>query len=263
MPSRRGITGMEAWSMGGRGAVEAICADSISHCDKECTVIMVEQIAMIPLFKDLPAKQLADLAGIVLQKTFKRAETIFSEGDQAAGFYVALSGRVKVFKLSGDGKEQILHIFGPGEPFGEVPVFAGTHFPAYAEALEESAVLFFPRKSFIDLIEKEPSLALNMLAVLSLRLRQFTHLIENLSLKEVPGRLAAYLLYLSENSNHSDELELDIAKGQLASLLGTIPETLSRILARLISQELIQVNGPKIKILDRQGLEALAEGGKL
>jgi CRP-like cAMP-binding protein len=224
---------------------------------------MVEQIGLIPLFKDLPAKQLADLAGIVVQKTFKRTETIFSEGDQAAGFYVALAGRVKVFKLSGDGKEQILHIFGPGEPFGEVPVFAGTHFPAYAEALEESTVLFFPRNSFIDLIKQEPSLALNMLAVLSLRLRQFTHLIENLSLKEVPGRLAAYLLYLSENSNRSDELELDIAKGQLASLLGTIPETLSRILARLISQELIQVNGPKIKILDRRGLEDLAEGGKL
>jgi CRP/FNR family transcriptional regulator, dissimilatory nitrate respiration regulator len=224
---------------------------------------MIEQIARIPMFKGLPQQQLKDLAGIVVPRSFKRVETIFSEGDEATGFFVVVSGRVKIFKLSGEGKEQILHIFGPGEPFGEVPVFAGTRYPAYAETLEETQALFFPRASFIALIRREPSLALNMLAVLSLRLRQFTHLIENLSLKEVPGRLAAYLLYLSENSSQTDDLELDVAKGQLASLLGTIPETLSRILAKLISQELIQVNGPKIKILDRQGLEDLAEGGKL
>jgi CRP-like cAMP-binding protein len=102
-----------------------------------------------------------------------------------------------------------------------------------------------------------------MLARLSLRLRQFTHLIEDLSLKEVPGRLAAYLLYLSEHNSGADSLELDITKGQLAALLGTIPETLSRILARLGQQEYIEVEGRKIRILNRQGLVSLAEGEKL
>jgi CRP-like cAMP-binding protein len=223
---------------------------------------MIEQIAAIPLFSGLPEEQLANLANIVVEQVVKRGETIFSEGDEATGFYAVVSGRIKIFKLSIEGKEQILHILGPGEPFGEVPVFVGAHFPAYAESLEPSRVLFFPRKSFIELIEGEPSLALNMLAVLSLRLRQFTHLIENLSLKEVPGRLAAYLLYLSEDSGGSDDVELDIAKGQLASFLGTIPETLSRIFAKMTNQDFIQVNGSQIKIVNREALEELAETGK-
>ncbi|MBW2040181.1 MAG: Crp/Fnr family transcriptional regulator [Deltaproteobacteria bacterium] len=219
---------------------------------------LIEHIAAIPPFEGLPREQHEDLARIVVDRSYKRGQIIFSEGDVGAGFYVVISGRVKIFKLSPDGKEQILHIFGPGEPFGEVSVFAGQRFPAHAEALEQSRVFFFPRDAFVELIKKDSSLALNMLAVLSRRLRRFTLLIEDLSLKEVPGRLAAYLLYLSEQRDRSKDLELDIPKGQLASLLGTIPETLSRILAKMIRQGLIQSDGPRIRILDRQGLEELA-----
>ena len=98
-----------------------------------------------------------------------------------------------------------------------------------------------------------------MLAVLSKRLRQFTSLIDDLSLKEVPGRLASHLLYLSELNKGSDHLSLTITKGQLASLLGTIPETLSRILTRMAGQGLIESRGNTIKILDREGLTALAD----
>ena len=198
---------------------------------------------------------------IVVDQVFRRGQIIFSEGDEGTGFYVVIWGRVKIFKLSSEGKEQILHIFGPREPFGEVPVFTGQHFPANAEAMEESRIFYFPRDSFIRLIEKNPSLALNMLAVLSRRLHRFTRLIDDLSLKEVPGRLASYLLYMSEQKRGSDELELNITKGQLASLLGTIPETLSRILGRMTRQGLIESEGPRIKILDRQGLEGLAGYG--
>jgi CRP/FNR family transcriptional regulator, dissimilatory nitrate respiration regulator len=224
---------------------------------------MIEQIALIPLFKGLPKEQLRDLLDISVEQVFGRGDTIFCEGDEGKGFYVVVSGRVKIFKLSSEGKEQILHILGPGETFGEVAVFAGKHFPAFAETMEASKIFFFPRNSFTALIQKEPSLALNMLAILSLRLRQFAQLVESLSLKEVPGRLAAYLLYLSAQNQASSDLELDISKGQLASVLGTIPETLSRILARMTAQELIQVSGSQIKIVHRQGLEDLAESGKL
>jgi CRP/FNR family transcriptional regulator len=85
-------------------------------------------------------------------------------------------------------------------------------------------------------------------------------LIESLSLKEVPGRLASYLLYLSDRNGSIDEFQLDIAKSQLASLLGTIPETLSRIFAKMDSKKLVEINGPRITILNRIGLEDLAEG---
>jgi CRP-like cAMP-binding protein len=111
------------------------------------------------------------------------------------------------------------------------------------------------------LIRKTPDLALNMLAVLSRRLRRFAHLIEDLSLKEVPARLAAYLLYLRQANEGSGNLELDIPKGQLASLLGTIPETLSRILSKMNKKGLIESDGPRIRLLDVRALEDLAESG--
>ena len=207
------------------------------------------------LFDGLPPEQLDHIVGIVMVKAFGRGETIFFEGDEGNGFYMVETGKVKIYKMSLSGKEQILHIFGPGEPFGEVPVFHGQPFPATAEALVKSIVLFFPRDKFMALIHKMPSVALNMLALLSMRLRRFTAQIENLSLKEVPARLAGYILYLMEEQQNDDMIELEISKGQLASLLGTIPETLSRIFARMSEEGLISVDGRVIHILDREGLE--------
>jgi CRP-like cAMP-binding protein len=222
---------------------------------------LTDQIAAIPLFQGLSRGEYEDLAMIVVDQVVRRGQTIFEEGEEGSGFYVVLSGRVKIFKLSLEGKEQILHILTTGEPFGEVPVFAGEKFPAHAQAMEDSRVFFFPRPAFVDLVKKNPSLALNMLAVLSRRLRKFSSLIEDLSLKEVPGRLAAYLLYLGEGKKGGSEVTLEISKNQLASLLGTIPETLSRILAKLTREGFIKSNGPRqIQLLDRKGLEELASG---
>jgi CRP-like cAMP-binding protein len=222
----------------------------------------IEIIAGAPLFSGLPADQLKGLSQIAVDKNFHKGDMIFSEGDKGSGFYVIAAGQVKIFKVSSEGKEQILHIFGPGEPIGEVPVFTGQPFPAYAEALAGSHLLFFPKVAFTDLIAGNPSLALNMLAVLSMRLRQFTVQIENLSLKEVPGRLASYLIYLSGEQANRQSVKLNISKGQLASLLGTIPETLSRIFAKMTDQQLIEVNGRQIRLLDPAGLESLATIGK-
>ncbi|MFZ5570472.1 MAG: Crp/Fnr family transcriptional regulator [Thermodesulfobacteriota bacterium] len=224
---------------------------------------IAEILTATSLFQGLPEEQLADIASIAVNREYQRDEMIFSEGDDGDGFYVVADGLIKVFKVSTEGKEQILHIFSGGEPVGEVPVFSGRKFPASALALKRSRMLFFPRKAFVDLISAHPSLALNMLAVLAMRLRQFTVQIENLSLKEVPGRLAGYLLYLSEEQGGSRTVSLSISKGQLASLLGTIPETLSRILAKMTSQDLIHVKGRDIRLLDLEGLAELSETGKM
>ena len=222
---------------------------------------IINFITTIPLFQNLEEKNYQDLSGIVHTRKYKKGEIIFSEYDDADGFYVAITGRVKIYKSSPEGKEQILHIFGPGDPFGEIAVFTGKNFPASAQTLENSETLFFPKNAFIGLIKKDPALSLNMLSVLSMRLKRFSSLIEDLSLKEVPGRLAAYLLYLSDRENINDELNLDISKSQLASILGTIPETLSRILAKMIRENLIESDGKrKFLIKDRDSLIDLAEG---
>ncbi len=206
------------------------------------------------LFSGLPEQQLLELAAIGFEKSFGKGENVFFDGDEGIGFYLVATGKVKIYKMSPAGKEHILHIFGPGEPFGEVPVFHGQPFPASAECLVASKVIFFPRQRFVDLVHKNPSIALNMLAILSMRLRRFTSQIEDLSLKEVPARLAGYLLFLQEEQGGGEVIELEISKGQLASLLGTIPETLSRIFAKMSDEELINVDGRKITILDRESL---------
>jgi len=207
------------------------------------------------LFEGLDSEERRAIAPLIFEKNYDRGETIFFEGDDADGFYLVSDGQIKVFKMNPMGKEHILHIFGPGEPVGEVPVFSNQPFPASAEAIIKSTLYFFPRKAFVALIENNPSIALNMLAVLSKRLRQFAAQIENLSLKEVPARLAGYLLYTAREQGQNDVIHLPVSKGQLASLLGTIPETLSRIFAKMSDEGLIQVDGRQITIVDREGLQ--------
>jgi CRP/FNR family transcriptional regulator len=224
---------------------------------------LLDLISRTPLFGDLEPDQLAQVGRIARIKEFRRLETIFMEGDPGTGFYVVVQGKVKIYKVSSEGKEQILHIYGPGHPFGEVPVFSGSRFPANAQAIEKSRLLYFPRSDFVELISAHPSVALNMLAVLSMRLRQFTVQIENLSLKEVPARIASYLMLLAQEEADDAAVTLPISKGQLASLLGTIPETLSRIFNKMSSQGLIKVNGRHIDLTDRKALAELAAGGRL
>ena len=210
--------------------------------------------------------QLEKISAITKKIEFTKGKLIFQEGDHGNGFYIVASGKIKVFKLSFEGKEQILHIYGPGHTFGEVPVFEGKSFPASSMALEQSSILFLPRDKFVALITTTPALAMNMLADLSRRLRAFTVQIENLSLKEVPARLAAYLITLHEESEHkpeSDKITLPISKAQLANLIGTTPETVSRVLKKMADQSLIQVQTKDIFILDLDELSELSESGRI
>ena len=224
--------------------------DAISMLDAQKKEILKKST----LFEGLPDEQIDLVAALTIERGYGRGETIFFEGENADGFYIVSEGLVKVYKTSLMGKEQILHIFGAGEPIGEVAVFGSKPFPASAETLENSRILYFRRNDFIEMVTKNPSISMNMLAVMSLRLRQFTTQIENLSLKEVPARLAGYLVYAVEEQKGGNTLQLAISKGQLASLLGTIPETLSRIFAKMSDEGLIKVEGKRIEILDMERL---------
>lgn len=234
-----------------------------NEMDKNRDKNIVEILNEIPLFENLAREYVKALSSIVVEKDVPKNYPVFFEGDEANGFYVVMSGKVKIFKLSFEGKEQIIHIFGPGEPFGEVPVFEGSLFPAHAQSLEKSRLLFFPRTEFVALIEANSALALSMLAVLCRRLRSMTSMIEELSLKEVPGRIATYLLLLRERSGNSNQLVLDITKSQLASLIGTTPETVSRILTKLVQEGFVELDGARITISDHAALEMIASEGKL
>jgi len=213
----------------------------------------------VDLFDGLSDVYLEALGGIARHMSLDKGQTIFFAGDAGNGFYLVRSGRVKIFKSSFSGKEHILHVFGFGEAFGEVAVFAGDNFPASAITLEPAELLFFPRKEFLKLLAQEPELALQMLALLSKRLRSFVSKVEELSLKEVPARLAGHFLLLAA-SGATDRFHLDLSKTELSKYLGTIPETLSRVLQKMEEQGLIRGNGAVIEIMDMPGLEEIAGG---
>lgn len=214
------------------------------------------------LFGGLPQEHITEIEKIAVDKHYNKGDIIFYDGDDGIGFYLVAAGSVSVYKLSPDGKEQIFHIVKEGETIGAVPVFSGKSFPANARALSKTHLLFFDRTKFIELISGKPDLTMNILALLSMRLREFTIQVENLSLKEIPGRLASYLLYLSQEQGNKDLVKLNISKVQLANLLGTGPESLSRALGNMKTKKLIEEVDTNIRLINRDLLEELAERGK-
>ncbi|BAY60189.1 Crp/Fnr family transcriptional regulator [Calothrix brevissima NIES-22] len=218
-------------------------------------VLEVKQfLQSTPIFQGVLDEQLQALANISILQTYKKGATIFLEGDPGSGFFIVKSGRIKVFKLANAGKEQILHIFAAGDHFAEVPAFDGGQFPASAGAIENSEVVFIPRAAFLMVLQQHPTLAIAILGTFARHLRKLTFLVDTLSFKEVPERLANYLLNLSSRRGNADVFELDLAKGQLAALLGTIPETLSRAFYKLSQDGMIEINGTSIKLCDRDRL---------
>ena len=232
-------------------------------------IIMVPDILLkrCPLFAGLGPEDLRKVKAISVSRRFKKKAILFSDGEEAKGFYIILSGKVKVFKISPEGKEQILHIAVPPDAFAEAALFLEGTYPAYAEALADCEVLFFPKRRFVELIEQNPQLSINMIVTLSQYLKRFAILIEELSLKEVSSRLAKYVLDLSLKSSKEGktihEVQLDLTKTQLALKLGTISETLSRTFAKMKSRGLIDVKKNRILIFNRGALEELASGGKI
>ena len=211
------------------------------------------------LFSGLSQEHLAAIAQLARQQAYGKGEVLFHQGEEGNGFYLIQSGRIKVFQLSSGGREQILHIFGEGDHFAEVPAFDGQSFPASAAALEATQALFFPRQLFLMLLEQNPILTINLLKSFARHTRRLSSLIDNLSLHEVPERLAIYLLQLNERSNNTDQVKLDLNKTQLAAMLGTIPETLSRVFYKLNQAGVIAVEGAVITVLNRDKLRQLAE----
>lgn len=210
-------------------------------------------------FRLLNDEQLDALAAISSIQKYQSGELIFSQGEEATAFFIVLGGKVQIYKISREGKEMILHLFGPGDIFAEVPIFSGIpKYPANSLCLEDTEVLAIQGSGFQTLVRQYPDLALNMLSVLAQRLHQFSELIEDLSLRTVDSRLSKYLLSLSENS--PDKAVIYIHKKTLAAILGTIPETLSRTFKKMSNNGLIKVEGNRIQLLNREQLVEMAGG---
>ncbi|MBE0503702.1 MAG: Crp/Fnr family transcriptional regulator [Desulfuromonadales bacterium] len=210
-----------------------------------------------PLFAGTTDEDIAAILRICKVRDYDRGEVLFDEGEIAQGFYIVAAGRVKVYKLSPEGKERILHVVQPGGNFAEAAIFADGLYPASAEPLEKSTLIFFPKRDFLDLLTAQGRIAINMIGGLSRFLRLFAGQIEELTFRDVPSRLARYLLDL--NNERNGAVELPTSKSAIASRLGTVSETLSRTFRKLSDEGLIRVEGKTIVILDAERLSDLAE----
>jgi CRP/FNR family transcriptional regulator len=218
---------------------------------------------MAPNFAGLEEKGLRALAEVGYVREYDEDEYLFQQDEPATGFHILMNGCVNVQRVGVDGRQQVLHVFeGGGAPCGEVAVFQGKTYPAAAVATAPTGTLYLPRDEFIGVARKHPEILLKMLATLSVRLRRFVGLIDDLSLKDVSARLAKHLQELSEKEG-SPNIELKTTKTVLASRLGTIAETLSRTLRKMQSKNIIKVDGKKITILDEDLLDDAAEGMKI
>ncbi len=188
-------------------------------------------------------------------------EFLFEFHEPANGFYIIASGLVKVFRSSADGGEHILHFFREGDMVAEAALFDLRVYPASCTALEETTALYLGRDDFLSLVYKNPDLSIGVMNSLSKRLRKFTAMIEELSLKHVTSRLASYIYENRTEHTEGYYCRLDISKVTLASHLGTIKETLSRSFRKLKDLGAIQEKAEGfIVILDLDLLHEITHG---
>lgn len=218
-----------------------------------------EVLRHIPIFEHLADEQIKTLAGCAREKNVRPGKAVFEDMEYSQGFYLIVWGSVKIFKGSPEGKEQTIFVFGPGELFC-LTAFIDDLAPANATALEDTRILFFPAEVMESIARKEPSLLFGLLLALSRRLKESLMLIESLSLKEIPQRLAAFLSHAFADEKQGDEISLHFSQRELAKIIGASPETLSRVFRRLADDGILTVNGRKIRVIDRQRLKSLASG---
>lgn len=221
----------------------------------------------VSIFSSLSEQEFAFLTSHLLPRKYTSGELIFSEGDACSGLYVVQSGNVRIFKSSAGGREQVLSIDGPGSSIAELPVFDGGNYPASAQAVSDSTLLFFSRQDFQALCVQHPEVALKVLRVVGGRLRRLVGIIEELSFSTVRHRLIALLVRLAktEGVRNGDGISLTLPSNnsELAAQIGTVRELVSRNLSRLQAEGLIQVDNRKLEIpsLKRLEQELEASGG--
>jgi CRP/FNR family transcriptional regulator len=214
----------------------------------------------VAIFSGLSEQEFAFLTSHLLHRKYGAGELIFGEGDPCAGLYVVQSGNVRIFKSSASGREQVLSIDGPGSSIAELPVFDGGSYPASAQAVSNSTLLFFSRQDFQALCLQHPQVALKVLRVIGSRLRRLVGIIEELSFTTVRHRLIALLVRLgkAEGKRNGDAITLTLPanNSELAAQIGTVRELVSRNLSRLQAEGMIQVDNRKLEILSLKRLES-------
>lgn len=216
-----------------------------------------------PLLSGLSEPEMKTLALRTVRKLFNTGELLFSEGEPCGGLHIIAKGKVRIFKTSVNGREQVLAVNFPGESVAELPVFDGGPYPASAVAIEDAEIAFISRRDLHAFCIEHPEVPLKLLAVVGARLRRLVGIIEELSFTTIRQRLIAVLVKLAQTegakTDRGIEFQLPATHQELANQLGTVRELISRNLMRLQAEGLLEVDARKIVVKDMKGLSALLE----
>jgi CRP/FNR family transcriptional regulator len=215
------------------------------------------------LLSSLSPSELQLLAARTVRKLFSAGELLFSEGEPCNGLHIIALGKVRIFKTSMSGREQVLAVNVPGESIAEIPVFDGGPYPASAVAIEDVEIAFISRRDFNAYCLEHPEVALKVLSVVGARLRRLVGIIEELSFATIRQRLISALLKLAQSEGKKTErgieFQLPATHQELANQLGTVRELISRNLMRLQAEGLLDVDARAIVVKDMKGLSALLD----
>ncbi len=226
---------------------------------------LVAVLGKTGLFSGLSPAELQMLASRTVRKLFSAGELLFSEGEPCSGLHIIASGKVRIFKTSMNGREQVLALNTGGETVAELPVFDGGPYPASAVAAEDAEIAFISRRDFNAFCLEHPEVALKVLSVVGARLRRLVGIIEELSFTTIRQRLISALVKLAQTegkrTDRGIEFLLPATHQELANQLGTVRELISRNLMRLQAEGLLDVDARQIVVKDLKGLTAQLESG--
>lgn len=217
-------------------------------------------ISKIPLFQGLQDQELAQIEDIVVIRNYKKNMIIFMEGEVGEALFFIISGKVKIYKLVEDGREQILHILKDSDIFAEIVFVDRGNYPATAQVLEDSKIGMIRNDDFERLVRQNPDFALKILRVMTYRLRQAQMQIRDIALRDTYGRVASMLLMLAkehgEDSAEGTKINLPLSRQELANLIGTTRETVTRILSDFNKTKIIRLQKQEIIILDEKKMRS-------
>ncbi len=222
--------------------------------------IEAERLKSIPYFSGLGSSELQAIGRLVFERSADRNELIVLEGGPADAVYFVVSGAVKAFKTSAEGKEQILCIIRPGESFNDVPVFDGGSNPASAVAMSQVTLYGISKADMEALLREHPNIAINIIRVLAERVRHFVSMVEDLSFRHVTGRVAKLLLEYVTNHRATGEetgARPRLTQQDMAAMVGTAREVVGRSLKALEEEGAIRMDRHRIVIADKEMLEEI------
>ena len=213
------------------------------------------ELSRLPSFTNLSADDLKKIAAAAIYKTVFAGEIILHEGEESQSAYFVLSGKVEVFRMALSGREQVLALISAGQGFNTAPFFLEEkHNPASVRALEQTIVMVVPAVQFLSLLNELPDFNRMVMRDYSQRLKQLTNRVEDLGLYSVRARLVRFLLEQADQK----EITTRYTQDEIARYVGTVRDVVGRSLRTLEQEGLIQIQHQRIRLLDRQGLEKIA-----